>query len=77
MVWFVFSMVNMERTILLDTLITMEVDHMVMDQVQEDIPHGYPPDFYSRYVYGVKNTFQQYLVGLHKEKTWGFLLLRN
>ena len=38
MVWFVFSMVNMEKTILLDTLITMEVDHMVMDQVQEDIP---------------------------------------
>lgn len=38
MVWFVFSMVNMERTILLDPLITMEVDHMVMDQVQEDIP---------------------------------------
>lgn len=33
-------MVNMERTILLDTLITMEVDHMVMDQVQEDIPMG-------------------------------------
>lgn len=38
MVWFVFSMVNMERTILLDTLITMELDRMVMDQVQEDIP---------------------------------------
>ena len=38
MVWFVFSMVNMERTILLDTLITMELDHMVMDQVREDIP---------------------------------------
>jgi len=38
MIWFVFSMVNMERTILLDTLITMEMDHMVMDQVQEDIP---------------------------------------
>lgn len=38
MVWFVFSMVNMERTILLDTLITMELDRMAMDQVQEDIP---------------------------------------
>lgn len=38
MVWFIFSMVNMERTIPQDTLITMEMDHMVMDQVQEDIP---------------------------------------
>lgn len=36
--WFVFSRVNMERTILQDTPITMEMDHMVMDQVQEDIP---------------------------------------
>ena len=31
-------MVNLERTILQDTLITMEMDHTVMDQVREDIP---------------------------------------